>query len=68
MKLTDCPLHTPLRIVRVPIRRMEELGFVPGTVVSLTEKKTGFPLIVRMPDGFYLIDRKTAEKTEVALW
>ena len=57
MKLIDLKIGCSGTVVRVPAARLKEIGLVPGTRVTIVSKG--------LAGNYLLIDRKTAEQTEV---
>lgn len=66
MKLTDLKKGEAATVAAVPYPRMEELGLIPGTTVILLSKGPfGEPLEIGFGGSTLLLDRQTAQKTEV---
>ncbi len=66
MKLIDLKIGCSGTVVRVPAARLKEIGLVPGTRVTIVSKGLfGNPLEIAFAGNYLLIDRKTAEQTEV---
>ena len=66
MKLTDLKKGDQGELTYVPLPRLEELGLIPGMLVTLRSAGPGgSPVEISCGGCDLLIDRKTAEQTEV---